>query len=185
MSQITKSRIIKSIQTRVEECIVQAEKYYNKSFERPRAIIYKENGTCGGWSNYSTRELMFQIDLMRLNFDEYMNVIIPHEVAHWVQGSLYPYSTSHGREWKSIMVKCFNLPPERCHFMDTTQIKCKQYTRFELDCSCGHVHNLTKRISKVVLTSSTRYRICSLCKTRITKHMFRMSDEFITFAATL
>lgn len=176
----------KEILEKIEECFVIAEKFFNKTFERPTNIIFKRNGTCGGHSNYSKRELMFQLDIAEHNADDFIKVVVPHEIAHYVQRAIYGYSHDvkpHGREWKYIMVRVYNLPPDRCHKYDTSVTKTRKRARFEYSCGCSTTHKISSIIHNRIQSGKKRYT-CNNCRqvikytypTKSAVHIIQLSD---------
>ena len=55
--------------------------------------------------------------MMAANMDEFIRVIIPHELAHQAAYDLFD-DCGHGQAWKDIMIM-LGLPPARCHTMET------------------------------------------------------------------
>lgn len=166
------------ILAKIEECFQVAEKYFNRKFERPTNIIFKRNGTRGGYSNYSQRELMFQLDLAEHHENDFLNSTVPHEVAHYVQRAVYGYTNGfgrkvmpHGREWKGIMRNVFRLEPSRCHSYDTSVTKTRKQRKFEWGCNCGKTFQLSTTMHNKCIRSKQRYgtynRICLSCKGEI------------------
>lgn len=82
---------------------------------------------CGGRFFCATKNYSFNIKLAVKNPSEYLDQIVPHEVAHHVQYILFPKSmkklNGHGKEWKNIMSNVFELAADRYHTMDTTDVK--------------------------------------------------------------
>ena len=178
---------------KVEECFQIAERYFNREFERPKNIIFKRNGTTGGYSHYSKRELMFQLDLAEHHGDDFLNRTVPHELAHYVQRAVYGYYNSygkkvmpHGREWKSIMRNVFRLEPSRCHSYDTTVTKTRKgfkQKRFQWKCDC-RTFELTTRMHNACLTFKRQHphldhynRVCKRCRGNI--HPVKIGHSFL------
>jgi SprT protein len=157
-----------AILAKVEESFVIAEKFYNRTFERPRNIIFKRSGTTGGHSHYGRRELMFQLDLAEHNQEDFLKRTVPHEVAHYVQRAVYGYSRNgkkvmpHGTEWKYIMRNVYHLNPDRCHTYDTSVTTTRKRARdFKWSCDCK-IHNVTSNIHNKMLRGQRRR--CITCK---------------------
>jgi SprT protein len=96
------------ILNKVEESFLKAEKYYNRTFPRPR-IIFKRSGTTAGYAKRNCSELMFQLDLAEHHEKDFIDNTVPHEVAHCIQFHLYPKSQGHGYEWKFIMSRVMGI----------------------------------------------------------------------------
>lgn len=159
----------KEIVEKVEECFLIAEKFFNRTFERPKNIIFKRSGTTGGHSNYFKRELMFQLDIAEHNADDFIKTVVPHEVSHYVQRAVYGYSDNvkpHGREWKYIMVRVYNLPPDRCHSYDVSVTKTRKRRRFMYSCGCSTTHSISSVIHNRIQSGKKRYS-CNKCRQTI------------------
>jgi SprT protein len=168
------------ILNKVEECFKIAELHLNRKLPRPNNIIFKRSGVVGGYSNYSKKEMMFQLDFAENNPD-YLNKIVPHEVAHYIQRFIYGYYykngkkiKSHGPEWKYIMKDIFKLKPEVSHSYDPsiTINKCKK--TYLYSCKCyDNIHNVSSiihnKIQKSINNKSDKKykRVCIKCNSEI------------------
>jgi SprT protein len=165
----------------VEGCFITAEKFYNRKFDRPTAIIFKRSGTTAGRCtmahNFSRRELMFQLDLAEHNPEDYKNTCA-HEVAHYIQFMVYGFKVAaHGREWQYIMRYVYNLNPDRLHNYDTSVTKVKRQTRHTYTCSCrkyelsSTMHNRIQTALNDFASGKTRAityaRKCGSCGVRL------------------
>jgi len=138
LTLVQKSEVYK----RVDHFISVANEEYGHSMEGPY-VRFDKRGTCGGTANSQLMELNFNAGLMLENWDEYMNQVIPHEVAHLVKARVFGSNrkgrmmSSHGGYWKQVM-RAFGLEPDRCHSMDTS--KFKQFKspvrKFIYECPC-------------------------------------------------
>lgn len=180
--------IIEKIQTRLEECFQQAEEHYKTVIPRPKMIHWNTKGTTGGWSNYSKKEMMFNIVLAAENWQDYDENTIPHEAAHWVCDHVYGIQTrrtytgkvqyiAHGSHWKSVMWSCYKINPhgERCHNYDVSNVKARVHRKWEYRCNCRvHVvktnkHNKIQAGEKRKLIDPL-YKgfVCNGCKSSLT-----------------
>lgn len=127
---------------RVEYFVNLANEIYNSDLQMP-CVRFDKRGTCGGTANYSSMELNFNAGLMLDNWDEYMNQVIPHEVAHLVKSHVYGTDrkgrlhSAHGYYWQSIMRE-FGCDPDRCHSMDVSKVKqvSRPKTKYVYACPC-------------------------------------------------
>jgi len=133
---------------RMHECKLQAEAYF-----RQNPIVNDEDGeeeefvlkfgdvdfvglhtsldiddrTCGGRFFPGSNKYQFNIKLAMQNPDEYLDIVVPHEVAHHVQHTAYPTAKrvkeGHGKEWCKIMTLIFGIPADRFHSMDVSDLK--------------------------------------------------------------
>jgi predicted SprT family Zn-dependent metalloprotease len=66
----------------------------------------------------------FNLTLAKENIDEFIEVVVPHEIAHQIQHQLFPNAKNpHGKEWRGIMTDCFEIPGNRYHSMDTESVR--------------------------------------------------------------
>jgi len=96
-------------------------------------VLFKKRGSCAGTAWYLHLQLDFNATLMLDNWDEYMNNVIPHEVAHLLKEHKYGYGkgrirSAHGTQWQAVM-RGIGATPSRTHNMDTslTAIHRKKY----------------------------------------------------------
>lgn len=164
----------------VEAAFKVAEAYYNRTFTRPKNILFREKGaTVGGYCNYGLSELMFHLGYCEQNPSEYIRVVIPHEVAHWIDREYYGFQThesgrriSHGRTWKYIMTRVYKLPANRCldkdtyDFEEVRERKRRQTSQYKYVCACsGRSHNISSIIHNRIMKGKT-YR-CTVCRSKI------------------
>ena len=130
-----------AVNERVDNLIDMGNAHFGTDCNVPH-VRFDKRGTCGGTANYSKMELNFNAGLMVDNWDEYMNQIIPHEVAHIIKTHIYGYgkgrNSAHGANWKRVM-RAFGVEPDRCHNMDVSKVK--QYKaplkKYIYVCQCG------------------------------------------------
>lgn len=124
------------------ECFTIAEKFYGRKFSRPKSIIYKRNGSWGGYCNYHKSELMFQLDFAEHYKDKFLNRTVPHEVAHWIDKEVNGFLRKgsrrdiHGKTWQYIMTEVFKTDASRCHNYDTNVTSVKGGNNYVYECSC-------------------------------------------------
>ena len=153
---------------KVEESFKKAESFYNQPIPRPKNIIFKRNGTTAGYSCYGRKELMFQLDFAEHNQEDFINQVVPHEVAHWVDDVVYgnKYINGrrqvHGPRWKYIMRAVYKLNPDRCHNYDTSVTITKKQARHEYTCGCRTFNLSTTLHNKI--QSGKQKRHCLRCR---------------------
>lgn len=168
-----------TILDKVEEAFQIAEKRYGRTFTRPKKVHFREIGkSVGGYSWNAREEMMFHLGYYNQCPENYLNQIVPHEVAHWVDVELngYQYTTtrygrrrsiSHGATWKYIMRFVYGLNPDRCLDPDAYQpeeLSARKREKFSFSCNCpGKVHKVTSVINNKILLHGKRYT-CRSCK---------------------
>lgn len=106
-----------AVRYKIEDCLSLAARHYERAFDVPD-IRYDLRGNVAGKAN--GRYIRINPELLAKNWDDMINVTIPHEVAHVVVRQMYGGRVkSHGDEWKHVMA-LFGLKPDRCHSYQTT-----------------------------------------------------------------
>lgn len=65
-------------------------------------------GKCAGCFHPGDYRIRFNLSLMLKNKEDFINVTVAHEVAHYIVEVIDPTSKPHGATWKSIM-KLFGI----------------------------------------------------------------------------
>ncbi|AMB78652.1 MAG: SprT family zinc-dependent metalloprotease [Pseudomonadales bacterium] len=121
------------LNTRVEDCFQQAEKFFKRPFKRP-VVSLKLRGQKAGVAHLHENLLRFNPQLYRENSEDFIKQTVAHEVAHLIAHQLFgDRITPHGEEWQLIMRGVYELPPNRCH---TYAIKRRSATRYIYRCPC-------------------------------------------------
>ncbi|MEQ3652594.1 MAG: SprT-like domain-containing protein, partial [Glaciecola sp.] len=81
--------------------IVLAEDYFNQTFELPMLNL-KQRGKIAGSAHLQKNLIKLNLSLFEDNIDEFIQQVIPHEVAHIVCYQLYGKVKPHGREWQAV-----------------------------------------------------------------------------------
>jgi SprT protein len=154
---LVKDNIKKDLKEFTEMYIDIAREYYD--MELPIIPIrYDLKGQCAGQFWNCPREgkyLRYNLVIATENWDDYLSQTVPHEVAHYVQRVRYGNHDSrgrrirpHGKEWKSIMVNCFQIKPERCHSYETENVRTLKI--FKYSCHCREWELTSIRHNKMV-----------------------------------
>lgn len=67
--------------------------------------MFFSGGYDAGWQ-MGADIIGYNLELARRNRREFMEVIVPHEVAHLVQTNTKPLSRQHGKYWRQV---CLDL----------------------------------------------------------------------------
>lgn len=122
------------LNTRVEDCFLQAESFFKRSFKRPQVSL-KLRGQKAGVAHLHENLLRFNPQLYRENSQHFLKQTVAHEVAHLIAHQLFGERIQpHGEEWQLIMRGVYELPPDRCH---TYEVKRRQVTRYIYRCQCA------------------------------------------------
>ncbi|MDO6693670.1 SprT family zinc-dependent metalloprotease [Aliiglaciecola sp. 3_MG-2023] len=149
------------IQRRLIECIQMADRYFNQTFVAPQ-LLFNQRGNIAGTAHLQKNIIKLNATLLKDNFEEFMQTVLPHEVAHIVAFQRFNRVKPHGIEWQSIMHNVFNLPPRVRHKMDTTKTQGKM---FDYQCKCGTVKLTVRRHNKVV--NKQQIYCCRKCQQQL------------------
>lgn len=141
---------------RVNECMAQAAGELSREFAEP-LVRFNQGGRIAGSAWLERWELRFNPILLADNEAEFMNEIVPHEVAHLVAFACYGKVKPHGREWQHIMHSVFDLTPRTRHRLNTTKVA----PTFAYQCAC-RAHQLTLRRHNKIMRAQQRY-LCMHC----------------------
>jgi len=162
------------IDEKVLECLCKAEGVFKRTF--PMIPIYYDlTGRVAGQHCRRDGRNYFRVNwtLFVQNKEHYIEQTVPHEVAHYITGVVFPFAKSHGREWKSVMERVFGRPSDRCHSYDVSATKRKRYG-YDWNCGCK-VHHLTvQKHNKILYMIGCSYvdvgkliqlpMFCTICK---------------------
>lgn len=136
---VTDSEII-ALQKKVEFCFQLAEAFFNHKFHQSHCN-FKQRGRAAGTAHLQKNELRFNHFMFQQNPVEFLNTVVPHEVAHIIVYQIYGTSVRpHGKEWQAVMRKVYQLPPNRTHAFEVPPLK----SSYLYSCACRQ-HEFTKR----------------------------------------
>jgi len=81
---------------------------------------------CAGQYYPGTHAYRFNLTLAKENLDDFIEIVVPHEIAHQIDHILHPKESAkapHGKNWQTVMTKCFKIPGDRYHTYDTSTVK--------------------------------------------------------------
>ncbi|QLC74387.1 SprT family zinc-dependent metalloprotease [Pseudomonas sp. LPB0260] len=148
------------LHARVEDCYLQAENFFKRSFRRPE-VSFKLRGQKAGVAHLTENKLRFNPQLYRENQEDFLRQTVAHEVAHLIAHQLFGATIrAHGEEWQLIMRGVYQLPPNRCH---SYEVQRSRVSRFIYRCSCpqGEFPFSSQRHS---LVAKGRRYYCRRCK---------------------
>ncbi|WP_319781597.1 SprT family zinc-dependent metalloprotease [Oceanisphaera sp. IT1-181] len=150
------SDIQQRIITHVQDCMQLAATELAREFAQP-LVRFNQGGRIAGSAWLERWELRFNPVLLADNEAEFMDEIVPHEVAHLVTFACFGKVKPHGREWQHIMQSVFGLTPRTRHQLDTSKVA----PTFSYQCACRS-HQLTLRRHNKIMRAQQRY-LCLHC----------------------
>lgn len=142
---------------KIEADYQHAERYFNRSFNRP-SIQFSLRGKAAGSAHLQLNKLRFNPVLLKENTQVFIDDVVPHEISHLLCYQLFGRVKPHGKEWQSIMHSVFKRPPRTTHQLNVESVRGKH---FGYSCQCGEV-SLSIRRHNNVMRGKTQYR-CKRC----------------------
>jgi len=161
------SAIKHAIETSVHHFIDMANDKYSMSMTYP-TIGFTVKGSNGGTANGGTWHVNFNMGLIVDNMGEYLNQVVPHEVAHLVTFAKHGHEykrtrrgsirVSHGKNFYAVM-RTFGVQETRCHSMDISKVKrAKRNTKkFAVKCPCCHTEFTVGTVRKNKILRGSKY----------------------------
>ncbi|MGQ0285796.1 SprT family zinc-dependent metalloprotease [Pasteurellaceae bacterium 22721_9_1] len=128
------------VQWRLTHCLQIAEQHFKRRFPSP-AVTYELKGVKAGVAYLQKNLIKFNRTLLLENPTEFIQQVVPHELAHLLVYQQFGRVKPHGKEWQFVMEHLFNLPADTCHQFDVTNV---QGRTFAYECQC-QTHYLTTR----------------------------------------
>ena len=148
------------INNKVESCFDKADVVFNNRFRRAVCNL-KQRGRAAGTAHLQKNELRFNVYMYQQNPSEFIDTVVPHEVAHLIVYQIYGNTVKpHGKEWQAVMIKIYGLRPNRTHTFDTPP----QKNAYEYQCSCQKHQFSKQRHSRA--QKGTEY-VCKGCKSTL------------------
>jgi SprT protein len=147
-----------AVHERIEAVYQICEKRYNRTFPRP-TVDFAIRGRTAGRAFCLRNHISFNRMLLMQEGDKFIENTPGHEVAHLVARHVYGNTiSSHGNEWKSVMVAIGQVP-NRCHDFEVR-------TGNIYFCKCpNREHHLSTRMHNSI--QAGKNRICNRCRTRL------------------
>lgn len=157
----------------VERCtfyVNKAASVYPKEIPMPE-IRFNMRGKMPSRSSVKMNRLSFNPILLMENWDDFVLEVIPHEVAHFVAGTVWGEKIqTHGGEWLAVM-KQFGVEPRTSYDFSTVNAETKQEGRQIYGCQC-HVQFVSASVHEEMQHEP---RKCNVCEGTI-RHHFSESD---------
>lgn len=144
----------------VNACFDVADKFFHHGFKRS-SCNFKQKGKAAGTAHLQKNEMRFNLFMYEQNPKEFLQTVVPHEVAHIIVYQIYgSHVKPHGKEWQAVMIKVFGIQPNRTHCFDVPPPK-KSY---EYVCQCSTYPFTQRRHNRV--QKGAEY-ICKNCRSKL------------------
>lgn len=147
-----------AVMRRLRESLAQANAGLKTDYPEPK-ISYQQRGTAAGTAHMSDWEIRLNARLLAENGQQFIDEVIPHELAHLLVYRQFKRAAPHGAQWRYMMEQILQVPANRTHRFSVESV---QGTTFAYLCSCQE-HLLTVRRHNRIVRGETEYR-CRHCK---------------------
>ncbi|OBT17367.1 SprT family protein [Vibrio sp. UCD-FRSSP16_10] len=134
-----------------------ANTHFKRTFAMPKIEI-DMRGKAAGKAFLQLNVIKLNKVLLAENQQDFIDEVLPHELAHLITHQVFGRVRPHGKEWQYVMSKVFSIKPERTHSMDVSSVQGKT---FEYQCGC-RTYPLTIRRHNKVMRSESSYT-CRSC----------------------
>ncbi|WP_386687511.1 SprT family zinc-dependent metalloprotease [Lonepinella sp. MS14437] len=149
------------VQRRLSACLQLAENHFQRQFPMP-TISYDVRGVKAGVAYLPQNLIKLNRTLLLENPQEFIQQVVPHELAHLLVFQLFGRVKPHGKEWQWIMQNLFQLPADTCHQFDVQSVQGKTYA-YACDCQ---IHQLSQRRHNKIMRESAVY-FCRVCRKKL------------------
>ena len=158
-TQMNDDALLQIANSEIENNIVIAESYFNHTFQLP-SLSLNQRGKIAGSAHLQKNHIKLNLSLFADNTAEFVDQVIPHEVAHIICHQLYGKVKPHGKEWQAIMRSVFQIPALVTHRLDVSKVGISEY---EYKCQCPGEIKLSAIRHNRVIKGKQQYR-CRRCK---------------------
>ncbi len=129
-------------------------------FRFPR-IAFRLRGRAAGEACRDSWSTNYNQQLLERYGEEFLDEIVPHEVAHLVVAAIHPGRVKpHGPEWRAVM-QVFGVPARVTHGFET--VPARRVGRVPYRCGCDRSHLLTVTAHRKIRRGWREYT-CRTCR---------------------
>lgn len=143
----------------LRDYLARANLALNETFPEPE-LNYRQRGTTAGSACLQKWEIRLNPVLLTENGEQFIQDVIPHELAHLLVYRRFGRVAPHGKAWQWMMSTVLGMPAARTHQFDVTSVRSRTFT---YRCQCKTAHELTVRRHNKVLRGESQY-LCRHCK---------------------
>lgn len=153
----------KAIQESIQYYLNKAILAFNEKYLSPD-YNFKVRGKVAGKAYLTLWQIRLNPILFLENQEEFLQHVIPHELAHLIAYHQFGRVKPHGKEWQYIMTEIFAIPAQTRHSFDVSSVQGKT---FLYQCQCRD-HALTIRRHNKIQRRQRDYH-CTACKSPLIK----------------
>lgn len=145
------------VQRRLKQDLTKASAFFQTDFHTPN-ILYNVRGLKAGVAYLERNEVRFNPILLQENGLDFINQVVPHELAHILVYQLFGRVRPHGKEWQFMMENVLGVSANTYHCFDTVNAA----KQFAYRCHC-QIHQLSTRRHHAIVRNGRIY-LCKKCK---------------------
>lgn len=134
-----------------------ANAYLKTQYPEPK-ITYRQRGTTAGTAHLTQWEIRLNAVLLTENGQQFIDEVVPHELAHLLVYRQFGRVSPHGKEWQWMMEQVLGVSANRTHSFNVLSVQGKM---FAYHCDC-QVHQLSLRRHNKIMRKESEYR-CKYC----------------------
>lgn len=161
LAPMTTLRLPIATQQAVMRCLrhylALANRHLETEYSEPK-VTYRQRGTTAGTAHLTHWEIRLNAVLLVENGQQFIDDVVPHELAHLLVYRQFGRVSPHGNEWQWMMEKVLGVSATRTHCFDVMSVQGKTFTYI---CNC-QTHQLTIRRHNKILRKESEYR-CKHC----------------------
>ena len=98
----------------LREHLAKANLKLERRYAEP-TLVYQQRGTSAGTAWLEKNEIRLNPVLLLENQQEFIDEVVPHELAHLLVWQHFGRVAPHGKEWKWMMENVLGVPARRTH----------------------------------------------------------------------
>ncbi|MGO1190673.1 SprT family zinc-dependent metalloprotease [Vibrio casei] len=157
------SALQEAIQNSIQYYLNKAISAFNYEYTSPD-YNFNVRGKVAGKAYLTLWQIRLNPILFLENQDEFLQHVIPHELAHLIAYHQFGRVKPHGKEWQYIMIEVFGISAQTRHSFDISSVQGKT---FSYQCQCRE-HELTIRRHNKIQRHQSYYH-CTVCESQLIK----------------
>lgn len=154
--------LINQLEDSLSHYLKKAELAFECSFPTPE-LSFKVRGKTAGKAYLQQWQIRLNPTLLMENQQDFIEQVIPHELAHLITYHQFGRVRPHGKQWQYVMMHIFNCSPDTYHAFDVSSVQGETFT---YQCQCQS-HELSIRRHNKIQRQGTHYH-CKRCGEQLT-----------------
>ena len=106
----------------LREHLANANRKLERRYAEP-TLVYQQRGTSAGTAWLEKNEIRLNPVLLLENQREFIDEVVPHELAHLLVWQHFGRVAPHGKEWKWMMESVLGVPARRTHRFELASVR--------------------------------------------------------------